>query len=302
MRFTILTLFPELFQGFLECAIVGRAVKRGEIRVELTQIRDHAPDRHRQVDDTPYGGGPGMVMKPDVLAAAVAAVQRQTQDSPPRVVLLSPQGRPFTQADARRLASLEHLLLVCGRYEGVDERFSAACVDEELSLGDFVLTGGEVAAMAVVEAVTRLLPGVLGDDGSAAADSFGDGLLDCPHYTRPPRWTPSMAGEGAKDGGEPPQEGLPVPAVLLSGNHPQVAAWRRRQALLRTLIRRPDLLAGARLERAEKRLLEALKEDLEAMDPECGPPDPTRHPAPVRNRMDASSGRRPDAPKEDMER
>lgn len=267
MRFTILTLFPELFQGFLESAIVGRARQRGLIPIDTVPIRDYAPGRHRQVDDAPYGGGPGMVMKPDVLAAAVNAVRETCAaggDAPPWVVMLSPQGRPFTQSDARRLAGLKHLLLVCGRYEGVDERFTLACVDEEISLGDFILTGGEVAAMAVVEAVARLIPGVLGDAESATADSFGAGLLDHPHYTRPPRWHPG-GGVGG-DAGE-----LTVPPVLQSGDHGRVAAWRRRQALLRTLLRRPDLLAGAGLDKAERKVLESLQRELEALDDEAPP-------------------------------
>ncbi|MBF0624949.1 MAG: tRNA (guanosine(37)-N1)-methyltransferase TrmD [Magnetococcales bacterium] len=253
MRFSILTLFPDLFRGPLEVSILQRARQRGLLEVVTRDIRAHAPGRHRQVDDAPFGGGPGMVLRTDVLDQALAAV---LAEAPGHVVLLSPQGSPFRQADAWRLAVLPHVVLICGHYEGIDERFVATRVDEELSLGDFVLTGGEIPALAVIDAVTRLLPGVLGDAMSAQAESFQGGVLDHPHYTRPAEWA-----------------GIPVPPVLRSGDHGAVADWRRRQALLRTLIRRPDLLNGARWNKHEQRLLAALTRDLDAMAAE----DPGRH-------------------------
>ncbi|MBF0283414.1 MAG: tRNA (guanosine(37)-N1)-methyltransferase TrmD [Magnetococcales bacterium] len=271
MRITLLTLFPEIFSGVLTVGMVGRAQQRGVARIRPLSIREFGLGRHRVVDDASFGGGPGMVLRPDVLDDALHAALAGTEeggvtDFAPsaagsrRVIYLSPQGKPFTQADAQRLAQLDHLILLCGRYEGVDERFCRLRVDEEISLGDFVLTGGEIPAMAVLDAVVRLLPGVLGDAESASADSFSEGLLDHPHYTRPARWTP-QGGEG--DGGAATVGESVPPLVLLSGDHGAAAAWRRRQALLRTLIRRPDLLAGARLDKAERRLLEALRRDLE---------------------------------------
>ncbi|MBF0424559.1 MAG: tRNA (guanosine(37)-N1)-methyltransferase TrmD [Magnetococcales bacterium] len=242
----ILTLFPEMFSGVFAASILGRARGRGLLDVRLVQIRDFAGGRQRQVDDTPYGGGPGMVLRADVLDRALT---HALVGGPARVVMLTPQGAPFDQKAAERLAQEPRLVLVCGHYEGIDERFTDARVDEEISLGDFVLTGGEIAAMAVVDAVARLLPGVLGDAASAASDSFCHGLLDHPHYTRPEAWA-----------------GRPVPPVLRSGNHGAVAAWRRRQALLRTIIRRPDLLGGVPLSKAEGRLVAALAADLEALE------------------------------------
>ncbi|MBF0341795.1 MAG: tRNA (guanosine(37)-N1)-methyltransferase TrmD [Magnetococcales bacterium] len=251
MRFTILTLFPEMFAPILESSILGRAAKRGLITTRLVQIRDFALDRHKRVDDSPFGGGPGMVIKPDVLDRAVEQV---CGEQPGRVIMLTPQGRPFTQDDALRLAESPHLILVCGHYEGVDERWVQQRADEELSLGDFVLTGGELPAMVLVDAIARLLPGVLGDAESALAESFANGLLDHPHYTRPAVW---QTREGRS---------LEVPDTLLSGNHGAVAAWRRRQALLRTLIRRPEWLQRVNWSRQERRLIEALACDLEAME------------------------------------
>lgn len=248
MRFSILTLFPEMFSGPLDNSMVKRAQQREKINIQLVNIRDFAPGPHRQVDDGPFGGGPGMVFKPDVLDDALDHVQGEDEKAA-HVVYMSPQGSPFRHDDAVRLAGMDHLVLVCGHYEGIDERVVHRRVDEEISLGDFVLTGGEIPAMAVVDAVTRFIPGVLGDAASAAEDSFYDGLLDCPHYTRPASW-----------------QGTEVPPVLRSGNHGAIDAWRRRQALLRTLIRRPDLLKGARLTRHEKRLVEALAQDLDEME------------------------------------
>ncbi|MBF0175792.1 MAG: tRNA (guanosine(37)-N1)-methyltransferase TrmD [Magnetococcales bacterium] len=246
LRFTILTLFPEMFSGVLTRSILGRAQDRGLLAVRVVQIRDFAPGPHRQVDDASFGGGPGMVFRPDVLDQALAEA---CADSVAHVVLLTPQGAPFDQKVACRLAGVDHVVLVCGHYEGVDERFTDARVDEEISLGDFVLTGGEIAAMAVVDAVARLVPGVLGDAESCQADSFYQGVLDHPHYTRPGVW-----------------DGRPVPEVLRSGNHGAIAAWRRRQSLLRTILRRPDLLDGSCLTKAESRLVKALAQDLDLLD------------------------------------
>ncbi|ABK43031.1 tRNA (Guanine37-N(1)-) methyltransferase [Magnetococcus marinus MC-1] len=249
MRFSILTLFPEMFAP-LQASILGRGQKSGRLDLNLVQIRDFATDRHQNVDDTPFGGGPGMVLKPDILSHALRAT---LQGETAHVVYMSPQGSRFDQATAQRLAGYGHVVLLCGRYEGVDERFIDAHVDEELSVGDFVLTGGELPAMMVVDAVSRMVPGVLGDLESAQADSFQTGLLDHPHYTRPAHWVVDGDHYGA-------------PEVLLSGNHGAIAEWRRRQALLRTLIRRPDLLGKAPLSRVEKRLIEALAVDLDALE------------------------------------
>ncbi|MBF0609778.1 MAG: tRNA (guanosine(37)-N1)-methyltransferase TrmD [Magnetococcales bacterium] len=242
MRFTILTLFPAMFDGPFQHSMLARAQEKGLLDIQLLAIRDFAHNRHQQVDDSPYGGGPGMVMKADVLETAL---QHATRQAPAHVVMMTPQGAPFRQADAFRLAALDHVVVICGHYEGVDERFVQKYADEQLSMGDFVLTGGEIAAMALVDAVARLIPGVLGDPQSCHEDSFGQGILDHPHYTRPAQW-----------------QGMGCPPVLTSGDHGAVAAWRRRQALLTTLIRRPDLLAEARLDKAERRLLNAFRQML----------------------------------------
>ncbi len=224
MQIRIVTLFPDMVMSVARHGVVGRGVDRGLLGIETINPRDFAGDVHRTVDDRPYGGGPGMVMKYEPLAAAIGAA-KTALPSTSRVVCLSPQGRRFDQACAERYARLDGLVLVAGRYEGIDERLIDACVDEELSLGDFVLSGGELPAMAVVDAVARLLPGVLGDAESAANDSFGDGLLDHPHYTRPE----VVAGRA-------------VPDVLLSGDHERIDRWRKREALGRTFRRRPELL------------------------------------------------------------
>lgn len=230
MIFDILTLFPGMFAGPLTESILKRAQEAGLIQVRLHNIRDWATDRHRTTDDAPYGGGPGMVMKAEPLAACIRAVLALPPEAatPPPVILLTPDGEVFTQAMAQELAALERLVLVCGRYEGIDERVREALITRELSIGDYVLTGGELAAMVVVDAVARLVPGVI-DTESLAEESHSDGLLEYPHYTRPPVW-----------------EGRPVPPVLVSGHHGEVAKWRRRERLRRTLLRRPDLLERAR--------------------------------------------------------
>jgi tRNA (guanine37-N1)-methyltransferase len=227
----VLTLFPRLCAAPLEESILGKAREKGLLRVRVTDIREYADGKHRVTDDVPYGGGAGMVMKPEPLVAAIEAARAREPQA--RVILMSPQGRRFTQTVAQELSRAQSLILVCGRYEGVDERV-LEWVDEELSLGDFVLTGGELAALAVIDAVARLMPGVLGNADSAQYESFtGEGLLEGPQYTRPPEF-----------------RGRRVPEILLSGDHARIAAWRHDQASLRTQARRPDLL-GKHLTKAE---------------------------------------------------
>jgi len=243
MRFDLITIFPRLCDGPLGEGIVRRAIERGIVDVRVHDLRDHTTDRHRSVDDVPYGGGPGMVFKPEPLFAAVDAIRAEGGE-PDAVILTSPQGRPFTQAGAERLASLKHVVVLCGRYEGVDDRVRAALATEELSIGDYVLSGGELAALVVVDAVTRLLPGAVGDEESVEADSFTRGLLDFPVFTRPAEF-----------------RGQAVPAVLLSGHHADIRRWRRREALRRTLVCRPDLLATAELDDEEREILRALMDE-----------------------------------------
>lgn len=241
MRFDILTLFPEMFTGPLTTSIIGRARDRGLLTVELWNIRDYALDKHKIVDDTPYGGGAGMVLKPDVLVRAIEAVRGES-NAP--VVYLSPQGQVFNQQLAAELAKQPRLILLSGHYEEIDERVRQNWVDWELSIGDYVLTGGELPAMVVVDAVARLLPGVLGDDSSAQEESFQDGLLDYPHYTRPFSF-----------------RGLEVPQVLLSGHHEKIRRFRLKESLRRTLLRRPDLLQKKELSAEEcKILIELIQE------------------------------------------
>ncbi len=225
MKIDILTIFPRFFDGLLEWGMVRQALRKGLLEVRTHDLRDFTDDRHRTVDDRPYGGGEGMVLKPEPIFRAVEAC-RQVSPHPGRVVLLTPQGRRFDQAKAKELSLLPRLILICGRYEGVDQRVADYLADEEISIGDYVLSGGELAAAIIVEAVSRLIPGVLGEGESALRESFMDGLLDYPHYTRPARfrdWT--------------------VPEILLSGDHEQIRLWREQQALERTRQRRPDLLA-----------------------------------------------------------
>jgi tRNA (guanine37-N1)-methyltransferase len=241
LRIEVVTLFPELFEAPLRTSITGRAIERGLVSVEVHDLRTHGLGRHRSVDDYPYGGGAGMVMRPEPLYAAVEPLRAAGV----HVVLLDPGGERFTDALARRLAGLSHLALVCGRYEGIDER-ARHLADQEISIGDYVLTGGELAALVVIDAVTRLVPGVI-DPQSSADDSFSRGLLEHPQYTRPDAF-----------------RGMAVPEVLLSGNHAEIERWRRREALRRTQARRPDLLASARLTDADRRLLEEAAADAEA--------------------------------------
>lgn len=238
MRFGVVTLFPELVADVARYGVLGRAVERDRVEIDCENPRDHATDPHRTVDDRPYGGGPGMVMKYEPAAAAIASLKARMPAGSP-VVCLSPQGERFDQATAERYAGLPGLVLLAGRYEGFDERLIVDAVDEELSLGDFVLSGGEIAAVAVIDAVTRLLPGVLGDAESAVQESFSTGLLDHPHYTRPEQ----VAGRE-------------VPAVLLSGDHAAIARWRYKQALGRSFLRRPDLVRRLNLNAEQRALLE----------------------------------------------
>jgi len=223
MEFDILTLFPGIFAGPLDESILKRARENGLVQVRVHNLRDFTHDKHRVVDDRPYGGGPGMLMKPEPIFEAVEKLQRPDSC----VVLMTPQGQPFTQALAGQFAGRPHLIIICGHYEGVDERVRAALVDEEISIGDYVLTNGALAAAVVVDAVTRLLPGAIGHEQSAADDSFATGLLEGPQYTRPPEF-----------------RGMRVPDVLLSGDHGEVAKWRATESQQRTRQRRPDLLEG----------------------------------------------------------
>ena len=245
MKFDIVTIFPRMVSAGLAEGVVSRGIERGLLDVKVHDLRDHAADRHRSVDDEPYGGGPGMVMRPEPLARAVDAIRRD-RGEPAVVILLSPQGRRFTQAEARRMSRLGHVALLCGRYEGMDERVRLTVATEELSIGDYVLSGGELAALVVVDAVSRLIPGVVGDAQSVEQDSFSRGLLDYPHYTRPSEFA-----------------GHRVPDVLLSGHHEEVRRWRRMAALRRTLDRRPELLDTAALDDEERRMLDDIRKEQE---------------------------------------
>lgn len=248
-RIDVLTLFPDFIRHSAELGVVGRALRRGLLQVEAWQLREFAHDAHRSVDDRTYGGGPGMVMLIDPLLEAVAHL-RAADPRPPRLIYLSPQGTSLTQAKVRQLAAEPRLILLCGRYEGVDERFISAMVDEEISIGDYVLSGGELAAAVLIDAIGRLQDGALNDPASAAQDSFEKGLLDCPHYTRP-----EHHALGA------------VPEVLLSGDHRRIQRWRRQQALGRTWLRRPDLLQGIELSPEDQALLEEFCEAWSARKP-----------------------------------
>ena len=240
MRFDLVTIFPRLFDGPLGEGIVRRAVDAGLVEIVVRDLRDFSTDRHRSVDDVPYGGGPGMVFRPEPLVAAVEAIAADA-GRPDLVIVASPQGRRFTQAEARRLATLRHVVVLCGRYEGIDERVHELLACEEWSIGDYVLSGGELAALVIVDAVVRLVPGAVGDEQSVEAESFTRGLLDYPHYTRPAEF-----------------RGLQVPDVLLSGHHGEIGRWRRREALTRTWRRRPDLLPTAELDDDEREILRVL--------------------------------------------
>lgn len=243
MQFEVFTLLPEVFPPYLESSILQRARQRGLVTVNVHNIRDYTHDRHHVTDDTPYGGGGGMVMKPEPVFEAVESVLGLgPPPSEPRtatpIVMLTPQGRVFTQSLAEEFSHYERIALLCGRYEGMDERIREHLVTDEISIGDFVLTGGELPALIVIDAVSRLIPGVLGDPDGAVDDSHASGLLEYPHYTRPPEF-----------------RGWTVPEILLSGDHGKIQKWRKEQSLLRTLARRPDLLENANLNEKEKDFL-----------------------------------------------
>jgi len=253
LRFDAVTLFPEMFAALTDCGITRRALERGLWRLECWNPRQWAGNAYGAVDDRPFGGGPGMVMRAEPLERAIAAA-REARGGAGRVICLSPQGQPLTHGRVKELAAGEGAILLCGRYEGIDERVIARCVDEEVSLGDFVLSGGEIAALALIDATVRQLPGALNDEASAAEESFVEGLLDCPHYTRPEVY-----------------EGMPVPDVLLSGHHENIRRWRRKQSLLRTRERRPELFAkwlaqkhARGLSKEEAQLLREIDDDLAA--------------------------------------
>jgi tRNA (guanine37-N1)-methyltransferase len=241
MKIDIVTIFPEMVESGLSAGVVGRARQAGLLDIAVHNLRDFTTDRHRVVDDVPFGGGPGMVLKPEPLFVAVDRL-RETRGPADTVLLMSPAGRVFTQADARRLATLTHIVVLCGRYEGVDERVREHVATEEVSIGDYVLSGGELPALVVVDAVSRLVPGVVGDEQSVEADSFTRGLLDHPHYTRPVEF-----------------RGKRVPDVLVSGHHGEIRRWRQREALRRTAERRPELLASAPLDDDERAILRELE-------------------------------------------
>ena len=276
MTFDIVTIFPAMIEQPLAAGILGRAIERGTLDVKVRDLRDFTTDRHRVVDDTPYGGGPGMVLKPDPIFRALDAIEAD-RGTPLTVIMTSPQGKRFTQAEARRLSAVAHVVLLCGRYEGFDDRVRER-VTEELSIGDYVLTGGELPALVVLDAVARFVPGVVGDEQSVAEDSFSRGLLDFPQFTRPaeitvreddrsanafPGSAQALAGRDGAGGNRSAslsgERVLAVPEVLLSGNHAEIRRWRKREALSRTLERRPDLLEAASLDEEEVEILQELK-------------------------------------------
>ncbi|MBP7764681.1 MAG: tRNA (guanosine(37)-N1)-methyltransferase TrmD [Syntrophaceae bacterium] len=240
MRFDVLSIFPEMLHSPLEYSLLKKARDKGLIEIGLHNIRDWTEDKHNMTDDAPYGGGCGMVMKVEPVERALAAVKRK--DIPGEVILLTPQGETFSQKIAGELARRQHLILVCGRYEGFDERIRQHLVSREISIGDYILTGGELSALVVIDAVSRLIPGVLGNDASVAAESFSRGLLEYPQYTRPAEY-----------------KGWGVPEVLVSGNHAQIERWQRAEALKRTWLRRPDLLEKADLSDEDKKILEKIR-------------------------------------------
>ena len=251
MRFDVISIFPEMVQVAASYGVTGRAIEQGVVSLSVWNPRDYTLDRHRTVDDRPYGGGPGMVMKFQPLSDAVNAAKQQKVLGHTRVICLGPQGKPITQQLLQDASQSEQLILVAGRYEGIDERFVEHVCDEEWSLGDYVISGGELAALIVIDAVTRLIPGVLGDEESAKQDSHSDGLLDCPHYTRPEQ---SSLGD--------------VPEVLLGGNHAEIKSWRMKQSLGRTWLRRPDLLEKVTLSAEQIALLREFKTEVDTLG--CG--------------------------------
>ena len=254
----VVSLFPEMFGALTDYGVVGRAVKQGLLEIDFWNPRDYATDRHRTVDDRPYGGGPGMLMKVDTLRRAIheaRASGERRHGVTPKVIYLSPQGRPLDQRGVQELASAGPLVVVAGRYEGIDERVVESDIDEEWSIGDYVLSGGELPAMVLIDAAARLVPGVLGHQASAVEDSFADGLLDCPHYTRPEVI-----------------DGRYVPEILLSGNHAAIRRWRLKQSLGRTWLRRPELLQSRTLSDEQRKLLDEFIEEYANPAEECGEP------------------------------
>ncbi|MWV43579.1 tRNA (guanosine(37)-N1)-methyltransferase TrmD [Paenibacillus sp. HJL G12] len=243
MKVDVLTLFPEMMDGVFRSSILGKAQEKGIVSLNAVNFRDYSGNKHGTVDDTPYGGGGGMVLKPDPIFAAVEDLLSQSSAAP-RVILMCPQGETFTQQKAEELSSEEHLIFICGHYEGYDERIREHLVTDELSIGDYVLTGGELPAMVAIDSVVRLLPGVLGNESSAITDSFSTGLLEYPHYTRPAEF-----------------RGFKVPDILLSGHHANIEVWRREQALKRTLQRRPDMLDKAVLTDQDFKIIQRLKQE-----------------------------------------
>jgi tRNA (guanine37-N1)-methyltransferase len=241
MRIDVLTLFPDMFTGVFTSSILGKAQEKQLVQLNAVNFRDFSESKHGTVDDTPYGGGGGMVLKPEPIFAAVDHLVAQSETKP-RVILMCPQGEPWTQAKAQQLAAEKHLIFICGHYEGYDERIREHLVTDEISIGDYVLTGGEVPAMAVIDSVVRLRPGVLGNDQSAVTDSFSEGLLEYPHYTRPTAF-----------------RGWQVPDILLSGHHANIEVWRARQALYRTWKRRPELLKEVELSEQQRKWLSAFE-------------------------------------------
>ncbi|MGN0941462.1 MAG: tRNA (guanosine(37)-N1)-methyltransferase TrmD [Selenomonadaceae bacterium] len=246
MRIDILSLFPAMFDGPFGDSITKRAIENGIIDIHITNPRDYTDDKHHQVDDSPFGGGSGMVMKPEPMFRAVNDVLAKTNIKNRRILLMSPTGKTFTQEKAKELASYDQLIFICGHYEGFDARIVEHIPDEEISIGDYVLTGGELPAMVIVDAVSRMLPGVLGSEESAPTDSFYDGLLEYPQYTRPREY-----------------EGMKVPDILISGDHAKIDAWRRKEALRVTLLKRPELLETANLSEKDKKILDELRESIE---------------------------------------
>ena len=242
MQINVLTLFPAMFHGVLQESILKRAQEAGHVHINLINFREYAVDKHRTVDDYPYGGGAGMVLKPEPIYRAVDAV-KENAETLPRIIILSPQGERYTQKKAEELAREDHLLLICGHYEGFDERI-LTLADDEISIGDYVLTGGELGAMVIIDSVVRLLPGVLGNEASSEEESFSTGLLEHPHYTRPREF-----------------RGMMVPDLLLSGNHEKIAEWRRKESLSRTYQRRPDLLEDYPLTETEQKWLEEFRRE-----------------------------------------
>lgn len=245
MRIDVLTLFPEMFEGVFESSILGKAAAGGKVQLNTVNFRDFAVNKHKTVDDAPYGGGGGMVIQPEPIFAAVESLcgNVTSESANPRVLLMCPQGEPYSQSKAEELSQTDHLVIICGHYEGIDERVRQHLVTDEISIGDYVLTGGEIPAMVVIDSVVRLLPGVLGNETSAKTDSFSTGYLEHPHYTRPAVF-----------------RDWPVPDVLLSGHHERIEQWRRKQSLLRTWERRPDLIDEKRLQKEEKEWLQEFQQ------------------------------------------